>query len=365
MLGSSAIATAWIDIPVRRCRTPRGVEAFKHATTRHNGLSMTRSDFLQALCLLFPGLASVLGVLALAIVAAVVLTPAERFAPANRQPLVWRKGLWLDIIYWFTTPLLTRCITGAVLGALLFAAAMVIGFENIPKDFLERGFGPISRQPAWLQCIEVLIIADFVDYWTHRIFHKGPLWRVHAIHHSPEEMNWISSSRVHPLNDLVTRAFQLLPILLLGFSASAILAVVPLISFYVMFLHSNVRWDFGPLRWVFVSPAYHRWHHTSEDEGIDKNFSGIFPIWDLIFGTAYFPKHLPTRYGLKGYRLPESMWAHLAFPFVHGLAEPTPMTAPATSPAGVVPREAPASAPHASPSRPSDAGDALITSPLT
>lgn len=365
MLGSSAIATAWIDIPVRRCRTPRGVEAFKHATTRHNGVSMTRSDFLQALGLLFPGLASVLGVLALAIVAAVVLTPAERFAPANRQPLVWRKGLWLDIIYWFTTPLLTRCITGAVLGALLFAAAMVIGFENIPKDFLERGFGPISRQPAWLQCIEVLIIADFVDYWTHRIFHKGPLWRVHAIHHSPEEMNWISSSRVHPLNDLVTRSFQLLPILLLGFSASAILAVVPLISFYVMFLHSNVRWDFGPLRWVFVSPAYHRWHHTSEDEGIDKNFSGIFPIWDLIFGTAYFPKHLPTRYGLKGYRLPESMWAHLAFPFVHGLAEPTPMTAPATSPAGVVPREAPASAPHASPSRPSDAGDALITSPLT
>ena len=287
---------------------------------------MTRSEFLQALGLLFPGLASVLGVLALAIVAAVVLTPAERFAPANRQPLVWRKGLWLDVIYWFTTPLLTRCITGAVLGALLFAAAMVIGFENIPKDFLERGFGPISRQPAWLQCIEVLIIADFVDYWTHRIFHKGPLWRVHAIHHSPEEMNWISSSRVHPLNDLVTRSFQLLPILLLGFSASAILAVVPLISFYVMFLHSNVRWDFGPLRWVFVSPAYHRWHHTSEDEGIDKNFSGIFPIWDLIFGTAYFPKHLPTRYGLKGYRLPESMWAHLAFPFVHGLAEPTPAT---------------------------------------
>lgn len=310
---------------------------------------MTRSDFLQALGLLFPGFASVLGVLALAIVAAVVLTPAERFAPANRQPLVWRKGLWLDVVYWFTTPLLTRCITGAVLGALLFASAMVIGFENIPRDFLERGFGPISRQPAWLQCIEVLIIADFVDYWTHRIFHKGPLWRVHAIHHSPEEMNWISSSRVHPLNDLVTRSFQLMPILLLGFSASAILAVVPLISFYVMFLHSNARWDFGPLRWVFVSPAYHRWHHTSEDEGIDKNFSGIFPIWDLIFGTAYFPKHLPTRYGLKGYRLPESMWAHLAFPFVHSLAEPTPATEPAP-------------APHASESRP-DALDDSISSP--
>lgn len=301
---------------------------------------MTRDDVIDSLWLLFPTPGAAFGVLALGVIAAVVLTPAERLAPANAQPLVRRKGLWLDIAYWFTTPLLTRCITGAVLGAALYAVALVIGFDNIPKDVLRTGFGPISRQPAWLQCIEVLIIADFVDYWSHRMFHKGPLWRVHAIHHSPEEMNWISSSRVHPLNDLVTRSCQLLPIVVLGFSGAAVLAVVPLISFYVMFLHSNVRWDFGPLRWVFVSPAYHRWHHTSEDEGIDKNFAGIFPIWDLVFGTAYFPHHLPTRYGLKGYRIPESMWAHMAFPFVHAIAEPLPDSpAPASTPRDAPPQD--------------------------
>jgi sterol desaturase/sphingolipid hydroxylase (fatty acid hydroxylase superfamily) len=276
---------------------------------------MTPSDFLTSIAPLFPGEDSVTQVVLLAGAAALLLTPAEHFAPAYSQPLVLRKGLLLDAVYWFATPLLTRCITGAILALLLFAAAACIGFERIPKDLLIHGFGPLARQPLWLICPEILLLSDFMDYWTHRSFHLGPLWRVHAIHHSPEQMNWISSSRVHPINDLVTRSCQLLPILILGFPAIAIMAVVPLVSFYVMFLHSNVRWGFGPLRWVLVSPAYHRWHHTTDKEGIDKNFAGIFPIWDLLFGTAYFPRSLPTKYGLVGYRIPESFLAHVAFPF--------------------------------------------------
>jgi sterol desaturase/sphingolipid hydroxylase (fatty acid hydroxylase superfamily) len=193
--------------------------------------------------------------------------------------------------------------------------ALCIGFDRIPRDFLASGFGPLSRQPTWLQCFEILVLSDFVDYWTHRTLHRSSLWRIHAIHHSPEEMNWISSSRVHPLNDLITRSCQLLPIVGLGFSALAIVTVVPLVSFYVMFLHSNVRWGFGPLRWVFVSPAYHRWHHTSDTEGLDRNFAGIFPIWDILFGTAYFPRGLPKNYGLCGRQLPDSVLVHVMFPF--------------------------------------------------
>ncbi len=276
---------------------------------------MTPGEFLHSLRPLFPGAEAVVQTLALGGLCALVLTPVERLAPAHPQPLILRRGLVLDVAYWFLTPLLTRCTTGAILALILIGVAAIIGFENIPSDFLLHGFGPLSRQPTWLQCLEVLIISDFVDYWTHRTLHRGRLWRIHAIHHSPEEMNWISSSRVHPLNDLITRSFQLLPILLFGFSALAIISVVPLVSFYVMFLHSNVRWDFGPLRWVLVSPAYHRWHHTSDDEGIDKNFAGIFPIWDLLFGTAYFPRRLPKRYGLWGKAMPESLAAHMMFPF--------------------------------------------------
>lgn len=278
---------------------------------------MTPGEFFASIAPLFPGKDSVTQVVALAGAAALLLTPAEYLAPACHQPLVWRKGLLLDAMYWFITPILTRCVTGIILALLLLLAAVSIGFENIPREFLIRGFGPLSHQPLWLQCIQILLLSDFIDYWTHRKFHVGSLWRIHAIHHSPEEMNWISSSRVHPLNDLITRACQLLPILVLGFSAAAIVSVVPLVSFYVMFLHANIKWDFGPLRWVLVSPAYHRWHHTSQPEGVDKNFAGIFPIWDVLFGTAYFPRTLPTRYGLCGRQLADSLATHLLFPFVH------------------------------------------------
>ncbi len=276
---------------------------------------MTPSDFCSSISPLFPGKDSVVQTMALGAVAAVVLTPAERLAPAYPQPLIFRRGLLLDIVYWFATPLLTRCITGAILALLLLSLMLCIGFDRIPREFLIHGFGPVSRQPLWLQGIEILAISDFVDYWTHRGLHVGSWWRIHAIHHSPQEMNWISSSRVHPLNDLITRSCQLLPILLLGFSAVAIMTIVPLVAFYVMFLHSNVKWGFGPLRWVLVSPAYHRWHHTSDAEGIDKNFAGIFPIWDLLFGTAYFPRTLPRRYGLKGRQMPDAFLTHLLFPF--------------------------------------------------
>lgn len=293
---------------------------------------MTPGDFWTTIRPLFPNGDTVLHTLALGGLAAVVLTPAERFAPAQRQPLVFRKGFALDLAYWFGTPLLTRCITAAVLVSVLLLIALCIGFERIPGQLLTGGFGPLSRQPAWLQGVEILILADFVDYWTHRGFHRGPLWRVHAIHHSPEEMNWISSSRVHPLNDLITRSCQVLPVLGLGFSAISVMTVVPFVAFYVMFLHSNVRWDFGPLRWVLVSPAYHRWHHTSDAEGIDKNFAGIFPIWDVLFGTAYFPRRLPRRYGLAGYQLRDSMLTHLAFPFTGKGAIPD-------EPAGTGPRD--------------------------
>lgn len=285
---------------------------------------MTPGEFWSSTSPLFPGTDSITQVIALAGAAALVLTPAERLAPACQQPLLLRKGLLVDLAYWIATPILTRCITGAILALVLFGVAWGVGFERIPREFLVRGFGPVSRQPLWVQCMEILALSDFVDYWTHRTLHRGSLWRIHAIHHSPEEMNWLSSSRVHPLNDLITRSCQLLPILILGFSAVSILTVVPLVAFYVMFLHSNVRWDFGPLRWILVSPAYHRWHHTSDDEGLDKNFAGIFPIWDVLFGTAYFPRSLPKKYGLSGYRMPESLGAHLMFPFTGAGKAPSP-----------------------------------------
>ena len=76
---------------------------------------------------------------------------------------------------------------------------------------------------------------------------------------------------------------------MLGFSPAAVAAYIPFLTCYAVFLHANVSWGFGRLGWLVASPKFHRWHHTSEDEGLDKNFAGLLPLFDVAFGTYYMP----------------------------------------------------------------------------
>lgn len=87
----------------------------------------------------------------------------------------------------------------------------------------------------------------------------------------------------------------------------------------VVFLHCNVGWTFGPLRYLVVSPAFHRWHHTMEEEGRDKNFAGILPIWDLLFGTFYMPDRAPTTFGTSD-PVPDGFVRQLAHPVLPDLS---------------------------------------------
>jgi len=81
-------------------------------------------------------------------------------------------------------------------------------------------------------------------------------------------------------------------------------------------LHANVSWTFGPLGHVLASPAFHRRHHTKETAAIDKNFAGLLPVWDLLFGTFYLPKdRRPTEFGVHDDGVPDSFWGQLVYPF--------------------------------------------------
>jgi sterol desaturase/sphingolipid hydroxylase (fatty acid hydroxylase superfamily) len=152
---------------------------------------------------------------------------------------------------------------------------------------------------------EVLLLGDLVGYWVHRLFHGRRLWRFHAVHHGSKDLDWLSAVRLHPVNDVVSRVAQVIPVLLLGFPPMILAAYVPFLTFWAIFLHANVPWSFGPLRYVIASPAFHRWHHTSEEEGRDKNF-----------GTFYLPAgRQPRRFGLADEEVPEGLVAQLVYPF--------------------------------------------------
>jgi sterol desaturase/sphingolipid hydroxylase (fatty acid hydroxylase superfamily) len=149
----------------------------------------------------------------------------------------------------------------------------------------------------------------------HRLFHRPRLWPFHAVHHSSTEVDWLSAVRLHPVNDVLARIVQAAPILL-GFPATVLAVYVPFISFYAILLHANVSWTFGPLRYVLASPTFHRWHHTTEREGLDKNFAGFLPLWDMLFGTFYMPPgKQPQLFGVLHNDVPQDLIGQLLYPF--------------------------------------------------
>jgi len=258
---------------------------------------------------------SIFGISAAFVILALGFGVIEWLWPAvPRRPLA-RKGVRTDLIYWFFSPLIAKWITrGAVIVAMIPIVLLVYG--KVEKEAIV-GFGPLGRQPVWLQAIEVLIIGELVGYWMHRLFHRGRLWAFHAVHHSSTQVDWLSAVRVHPVNEALTRVAQISPFVLLGFNPLVLAGYAPLLTLYAIMLHANVDWTFGPLRYVVASPAFHRWHHTKEAEAMGKNFGGLLPVWDLAFGTFYMPADKrPREFGVSdGDAVAEGFIGQMVGPF--------------------------------------------------
>jgi sterol desaturase/sphingolipid hydroxylase (fatty acid hydroxylase superfamily) len=254
------------------------------------------------------------GLAAAFVVLLVLFRCIELLRPAARRLPVLRRGFWTDLAYWIFTPLVTRAATRLSVIVVLIPVAFAI-YGRVDKDLILNGFGPASRLPVWFQAAAILVLGDFTGYWMHRWFHGRRMWRFHAIHHSSTDLDWLSSVRLHPVNDAVMRIATTIPVLALGFAPVSAAGVVPVLIFMSIVVHANVDWDWGPLRAVLASPRFHRWHHTGESEARDKNFAGILPLWDILFGTYYMPlDHAPVTFGTDT-PVPGSLLGQLMFPF--------------------------------------------------
>lgn len=251
------------------------------------------------------------------IVLSVVFLIVERVIGRGRKQPVFRRGWFTDVIYWVITPLFTKQLIkyGIILPAGLLVLAKVTTVEGLQlRTYV--GFGPLGAQPLWLQALEIYVLVDFIGYWTHRLFHRGRWWPFHAVHHSSEDLDWLGSVRVHPVNDLVNKLAQAAPLILLGFNPYVTLSTAPFFTLYAIFLHANVNWDFGPLRSVIATPVFHRWHHSKDREAWDKNFAGLFPFWDIVFGTYFMPKgRYPENFGIHD-PMPKGFFGQMWAPFV-------------------------------------------------
>lgn len=267
-------------------------------------------------------------VIALAILMVVFRLLDWRQPRQRRAPLL-RAGLVTDLTYWFATPFITHYVVKVVVLIAIGAFAWTV-YGRIDKAEILSGFGPLSRLPPPVQVLMMLIVGDFIGYWNHRMFHGRRLWRFHAIHHSSTALDWLSAVRVHPINDLAGRIATTLPLLALGFAPSAAVWVAPVLAVFAILLHANLNWDFGPLRAVIASPRFHRWHHTSEQDARDKNFAGLFPVWDILFGTYYMPPgRVPERFGTET-PVPDGFLPQLLHPFRRTTGKAPPAASPRT-----------------------------------
>lgn len=135
-----------------------------------------------------------------------------------------------------------------------------------------------------------MITFDFFGYWLHRAQHKW-LWRLHAVHHSIEELSGINSY-FHWTEQFFRIAFISLPAAyLVGIDAIETVFIIELLfRLQDYYLHSPSKLHFGPVvRRLIADNRFHRIHHSVEERHFDKNFGAGTSLWDQLFGTAYFP----------------------------------------------------------------------------
>ena len=204
---------------------------------------------------------------------------------------------------------------------------LAVGFVMLATNLLvHKLFGWAAKDGirAWVQDLPfpialflIILVADLVQYWTHRAYHEVPtLWRLHAVHHSVKSMDWLAGSRQHILELIITRTLVLAPIFVLGFSKEVIDAYIVVVGVQAVFNHANVSVRLGPLRYLIVTPNFHHWHHSQDQEALDKNYAAHFAFLDHLFGTAVqSDRKWPEHYGVLGDYVPDGFLRQLHFPF--------------------------------------------------
>jgi len=233
-----------------------------------------------------------------------VFMPVEKILAMHKQK-IWREGWFTDICYYFLGYFIGHSTTKLLI---IFA---VLSQNSIPKL---SSF--VSQQPLVLQVIVAIFIGDLSFYFIHRLMHTVPwLWQFHAIHHSSTHIDWLATVRVHPFEQILTKACQMIPLYWLGFSTEALAIYIIFSSAIAFFIHANVRVRFPILKWIIATPEFHHWHHDRHPKLYAQNLSVQLPILDYIFGTLYMPDcELPRQYGTE-LNTKTNYFHHFIYPF--------------------------------------------------
>lgn len=161
--------------------------------------------------------------------------------------------------------------------------------------------------------IALLVLVDVAFYWFHRASHRvNFLWAIHAVHHQSEEYNLSVALRQAWLEPLAIAAFHL-PIALCGFPPAMFLAAYTINTLYQFWVHTRGIGKLGPVELALNTPSHHRVHHAINPAYIDKNYSGMFIVWDRLFGTFTAETEEPVYGTVKPLHSFNPAWAQVAY----------------------------------------------------
>ncbi|GAA0358668.1 sterol desaturase family protein [Bowmanella denitrificans] len=159
-------------------------------------------------------------------------------------------------------------------------------------------------EAAWVW-VFAFVFYDFCYYWNHRLGHEmNILWAAHVVHHSSEEYNLTTALR-QSSSSLFSWVFYL-PMAVLGIDPVVMISVGSLNLIYQFWVHTRHIPKLGWLEWILVTPSNHRVHHAQNQIYIDRNYGGVFIVWDRLFGS--FQEELDEEPPLFGIRKALHSW---------------------------------------------------------
>lgn len=174
-------------------------------------------------------------------------------------------------------------------------------------DALQRAYGTFQWDTGhWWTWVSAVVLYDFCYYWVHRTGHEVNLfWAAHVVHHSSEEFNLSTALRQSSTGFWFKWAFYI-PLAVLGYPLQVYIVVGLIDLFYQYWVHTQLIGRLGWVEYVLITPSNHRVHHGQNAYCLDKNYGGIFCIWDRLFGT-YADENInePIVYGTRS---PVASW---------------------------------------------------------
>ncbi len=182
---------------------------------------------------------------------------------------------------------------GSTMAAVVFGATIVAVYSATAHVRL------FAVPITWWSGVLCFVLDDLLYYLFHRSAHRVRwFWASHVVHHSSQHYNLTTALR-QTWTGFFSLSFAFrLPLLLIGFDVRLVLFVAGINLIYQFWVHTEaVRRLPAPLEWLLNTPSHHRVHHGSNPRYLDRNYGGVFIVWDRLFGT-FEAEDEPVRYGL-------------------------------------------------------------------